>query len=60
MLKISKDFTMEDIRAIREDFSKRYENNWDVDAMIKEIREGAAHFKNQLEVQRQGVFKNPA
>jgi hypothetical protein len=42
MLKISDDFTLEDIRAIRDDFYERYKDNWDHEAMIKEIREGAA------------------
>jgi hypothetical protein len=59
LLKISDDFSLEDIRAIREDFSKRYEDNWDIDAMLKEIREGAARFKNALELQRLRNSQNP-
>jgi hypothetical protein len=41
MLKISDDFTLADIRAIRDDFYERYKDNWDHEAMMKEIREGA-------------------
>ncbi|MDR0943153.1 MAG: hypothetical protein LBM41_01320 [Ruminococcus sp.] len=52
MLKISDDFTLEDIRAIRDDFYERYKDNWDYEAMLKEIQEGAEHFKKGLEEQR--------
>jgi hypothetical protein len=60
MLNISDDFTMEDIRAIRDDFSKRYENNWDIDAMLREIHEGAVRFSNELEHQRISLRKKLA
>jgi hypothetical protein len=60
MLQISDDFTMEDIRAIRDDFSVRYENNWDIDAMLKEIHEGAARFGSELESQRVLLRAKPA
>jgi hypothetical protein len=52
MLKISDDFTLEDIRAIREDFYERYKDNWDHEAMKKEIREGAAIAQKRIDAMR--------
>jgi hypothetical protein len=48
MLQISDDFTMEDIRAIRDDFYERYKDNWDHQAMMKEIREGSLAVQKRL------------
>jgi hypothetical protein len=48
MLKISDDFTMEDIRAIRDDFYERYKDNWDHQAMMKEINERADIVKKEI------------
>ncbi|MDR0975283.1 MAG: hypothetical protein LBL80_06280 [Ruminococcus sp.] len=59
MLQISDDFTLEDIRAIRDDFYERYKDNWDHEAMIKEIREGAEHFGKELKQRRIVSVKNP-
>jgi hypothetical protein len=49
MLKISDDFTLEDIRAIRDDFYERYKDNWDHKAMMKEIQEGADAVKKEID-----------
>ncbi|MDR0943152.1 MAG: hypothetical protein LBM41_01315 [Ruminococcus sp.] len=49
MLQISDDFTLEDIRAIRDDFYERYKDNWDREAMKKEIREGAAAAQKRID-----------
>jgi hypothetical protein len=51
MLKISKDFTLEDIRAIRTDFYERHKD-LDWNAMIKEIHEEAAPLIEELKIRR--------
>jgi hypothetical protein len=60
MLKISDDFTLEDIRAIRDDFYERYKDNWDREAMKKEIREGAASVQKEIDEIRARKYKKPA
>ncbi|MDR0975284.1 MAG: hypothetical protein LBL80_06285 [Ruminococcus sp.] len=44
MLKISDDFTLEDIRAMRDDFGERHKDG-DWDAIAAEIKAGAAEFR---------------
>jgi hypothetical protein len=60
LLQISDDFTLADIRAIRDDFYERYKDNWDHEAMIKEINEGAERFAKALEEQRLRNTQKPA
>ncbi|MDR0986142.1 MAG: hypothetical protein LBL98_00390 [Ruminococcus sp.] len=47
MLQISDDFTLEDIRAIREDFGERHKDG-DWEAIAAEIKAGAAEFRRDF------------
>jgi hypothetical protein len=60
MLKISDDFTMDDIRAIRDDFYERYKDNWDHQEMIKEINAGAKLYQDEINAERAVLGKKPA
>ncbi|MDR0904349.1 MAG: hypothetical protein LBM59_06930 [Ruminococcus sp.] len=47
MLQISDDFTLDDIRAMRDDFGERHKDG-DWDAIVAEIKAGAAEFRRDF------------